>query len=71
MNHQYVMEDDTTKESEFPIPKLARPRFPNEILFVIGGCNSVIETNEIECYDYRADRWTKVSCIQSIIKQLV
>jgi len=56
------LQNNRTEESE--LPKFARPRFPHEIVLVIGGWKNGTATDEIQCYDCRADRWTNVSCIQ-------
>ncbi|UYV78790.1 KLHL10, partial [Cordylochernes scorpioides] len=45
---------------EAPTPEIARPRFPYEILFAIGGWSGGSPTNFIESYDSRADRWIRV-----------
>ncbi|KAL3983944.1 claudin [Sarotherodon galilaeus] len=40
---------------------LARPRLPHSILLAIGGWSGGDPTNDIEAYDYRADRWVNVT----------
>lgn len=41
-------------------PMLARPRYPNEVMFVIGGLISGSSTANIEAYDTKSDRWTRI-----------
>jgi kelch-like protein 10 len=54
-----------TKEGrQFLTPEFAQPRFPNDILFAIGGHRDGNCTNCIEAYDVRADRWITVSSPQ-------
>jgi kelch-like protein 10 len=47
------LENNRTEESE--LPKFARTR-----LFVIGGWKNGTATDEIQCYDCRADRWNNI-----------
>jgi hypothetical protein len=41
------LENNRTEESQYPTPKFARPRFPHEIVFVIGGWKYGTATDEI------------------------
>lgn len=41
-------------------PMLARPRYPFEVLFVIGGWSGGSPTAIIETYDTKSDRWTQI-----------
>jgi kelch-like protein 10 len=54
----------TKKRRKIPVPKIARPRIPHEILFAVGGWNKEGLKNSIETYEARTDRWIKVSCTQ-------
>jgi hypothetical protein len=54
----------TKERKEIPIPEIARPRIPHEILFVVGGWTEDNTRHFIEAYDTRRDRWISVSCIQ-------
>jgi kelch-like protein 10 len=54
------LETMTTRDEEIPTPKFALQRV-HDILFVIGGFGEHLETDYIECYSARTDRWTKVS----------
>ncbi|VVC46024.1 BTB/Kelch-associated,BTB-kelch protein,BTB/POZ domain,Kelch-type beta propeller,Kelch repeat type [Cinara cedri] len=42
------------------IPTLARPRYPFEVLFAIGGWSGGSPTAIIETYDWKSDRWTRI-----------
>ncbi|XP_021917838.1 kelch-like protein 10 [Zootermopsis nevadensis] len=56
-----------TKEGkEFVTPRIAYPRIPQDILFVIGGLSKRSATDEIEAYDVRADRWSVVEGVDLI-----
>ncbi|XP_021928743.1 kelch-like protein 10 isoform X2 [Zootermopsis nevadensis] len=48
----------TKEDKDFLIPKIARPRIPQDILFAIGGYRGESPTALIETYDTRADRWS-------------
>ncbi|XP_025404727.1 kelch-like protein 10 [Sipha flava] len=41
-------------------PMLARPRYPFEVLFAIGGWSGGSPTAIIETYDTKSDRWTRI-----------
>ncbi|XP_050439090.1 kelch-like protein 10 [Adelges cooleyi] len=41
-------------------PMLARPRYPYEVMFAIGGWSGGSPTGFIETYDTKSDRWTRV-----------
>jgi len=41
-------------------PTLARPRYPFEVLFAIGGWSGGSPTAVIETYDTKSDRWTRI-----------
>lgn len=43
------------------VPMLARPRYPFEVLFAIGGWSGGSPTAAIETYDTKSDRWTRIS----------
>lgn len=42
------------------VPTLARPRYPAEVLFAIGGWSGGSPTSIIETYDTKSDRWTQI-----------
>ncbi|GAB1606106.1 kelch-like protein 10 [Argonauta hians] len=44
---------------------IARPRVPNEIIFVFGGWSGRYATNLMETYDSRANRWMKCKTVKS------
>jgi kelch-like protein 10 len=56
------LETMATRNREFPTPRIAIPRVPHAILFVMGGWSMGRPTYSFESYDTRADRWVKVSC---------
>lgn len=43
------------------VPTLARPRYPFEVLFAIGGWSGGNPTAIIETYDTKSDRWAQVN----------
>ncbi|KDR16331.1 kelch-like protein 10 [Zootermopsis nevadensis] len=54
------------ERKEFVTPKIAYPRIPLDILFAIGGRSNTRDTDLIEAYDVRADRWSVVEGVDSI-----
>ncbi|VVC26077.1 Kelch repeat type 1,Kelch-type beta propeller,BTB-kelch protein,BTB/Kelch-associated [Cinara cedri] len=51
----------TSTDTKMMAPMLARPRYPVEVLFVIGGWSGGSPTSAIEAYDTKSDRWTRVT----------
>lgn len=45
---------------DHPLPDMAMPRIPYEVLFVFGGGEGQDFVNEVETYNTRTDQWTKV-----------
>jgi len=41
-------------------PTLARPRYPSEVLFAIGGWSGGSPTSIVETYDKKSDRWMRI-----------
>lgn len=52
----YELDIDDRRDVDMSNP-IARPRIPNEVIFVIGGWSGGAPTNMVETYDTRADRW--------------
>lgn len=47
----------TSNVTDSVVPTLARPRYPSEVLFAIGGWSGGSPTTIIETYDTKSDRW--------------
>ncbi|KAJ8317347.1 hypothetical protein KUTeg_005251, partial [Tegillarca granosa] len=60
----YDLDMDEEKDVDLNNP-LAKPRFPHEVLFVVGGWSGGSPTNIVETYDTRADRWIVSDCVDS------
>jgi kelch-like protein 10 len=50
----------TSNMTDSIAPTLARPRYPFEVLFAIGGWSGGSPTAIIETYDTKSDRWTRI-----------
>ncbi|XP_025197475.1 kelch-like protein 10 [Melanaphis sacchari] len=50
----------TSNMNDSIAPMLARPRYPSEVLFAIGGWSGGSPTAIIETYDTKSDRWTRI-----------
>lgn len=42
------------------MPMIARPRYPSEVLFAIGGWSGGSPTATIETYDIESNQWTRL-----------
>ncbi|XP_063239495.1 kelch-like protein 10 [Bacillus rossius redtenbacheri] len=52
--------DVQTQSDDSPVPDIARPRYPHEVLLAIGGWSGGSPTTYMESYDCRADWWIPV-----------
>lgn len=50
----------TSSMTDSIAPMLARPRYPFEVLFAIGGWSGGSPTSIIETYDTKSDRWMRI-----------
>lgn len=50
----------TANMSDSIAPTLARPRYPSEVLFAIGGWSGGSPTAAVETYDTKSDRWVEI-----------
>lgn len=57
---RYVHNLLLSKRTGSAMPMLAKPRYPFEVLFVIGGWSGGSPTSIIETYNVKTDRWIQI-----------
>ncbi|XP_021940447.1 kelch-like protein 10 isoform X2 [Zootermopsis nevadensis] len=60
------VESLTKEDKDLVIPRIARPRIPQCVVFTIGGSYDGLVSDVIEAYDERVDRWSVVEGVDSI-----